>query len=127
MTFFWLNFQCSSLVSTPYSGLNLKFKSGLSRESTSEFQVRHQPFSIINSVTLLHIRSFVSRLWFPFKYSSFHSSICITEFMSSVASFQNVTFKVNYMKTPAVMISATHNSSSGLLPDFSSITAWIEV
>lgn len=39
---------------------------------------------------------------------------------------QNVTFKVNYMKRPAVMISATHNSTSGLLPDFNSITSWIE-
>ncbi|KAJ7325630.1 hypothetical protein OS493_029493 [Desmophyllum pertusum] len=41
---------------------------------------------------------------------------------------QNVTFKVNYMKKPTVMISATHNSSVvGLLPDYNSITSWIEV
>ena len=40
---------------------------------------------------------------------------------------QNVTFKVNYMKKPAVVISSTHNSSTGLLPDFNSITSWIEV
>ncbi|XP_078383333.1 uncharacterized protein LOC144665923 [Oculina patagonica] len=45
---------------------------------------------------------------------------------SNHAFCQNVTFKVNYMKKPAVMISATHNSSAGLLPDFNSITAWIE-